>query len=145
MKPHFWETKPLVEMSRAEWEALCDGCARCCLHKLEDEATGDLYFTAIACRELDLDTCRCRHYSDRQQHVPECLILRPESTDELAWMPESCAYRRLAEGKPLPNWHPLISGRSDSVHEAGVSVRSFAMSEQALEGESLEDHILDWL
>lgn len=145
MTAPFWETKSLAEMSRAEWEALCDGCARCCLHKLEDEETGDLYFTSIACRELDLDCCRCQHYGERQQRVPECVILHPGQTEALAWMPASCAYRRLAEGKPLPQWHPLLSGRADSVHEAGVSVRSYAISEQSVTEESLEEYILDGL
>lgn len=145
MNPNFWETKSLAEMTRAEWEALCDGCGRCCLNKLEDEDSGEIYFTAIACRELDIDTCRCRHYAERRQRVSDCVILHPGQTETLAWMPDSCAYRRLTEGKPLAMWHPLLSGSADSVHEAGVSVRPFAVPEQEVENEPLEDYILDWL
>jgi uncharacterized cysteine cluster protein YcgN (CxxCxxCC family) len=138
----FWETKGLEEMSRAEWESLCDGCGRCCLHKLRDEDTEALAFTNVACRLLDLGTCRCRDYAHRHRRVPDCVGLTPQSVRELDWLPPSCAYRRLAEGKPLAWWHPLVSGDPSTVHRAGVSVRGRAVDERA--AGPLEDHIVAW-
>ena len=138
----FWKAKRLEEMSAAEWESLCDGCGRCCLHKLRDEDTGALAFTNVACRMLDLKTCRCRDYAHRSLHVPDCVRLTPKSVRKLDWLPPSCAYRRLAEGKDLPWWHPLVSGDPESVHRAGVSVRGRAVSEQ--KAGALEDYIAAW-
>lgn len=129
MATPFWEAKTLEEMSRAEWESLCDGCGLCCLQKLEDEATGDVYFTDIACRLLDTDSCRCTDYVNRSREVPDCLVLSPDRPKVYGWLPSSCAYRRLYEGKSLPAWHPLVTGRADSVHDAGISVRGKVVSE----------------
>jgi len=128
----FWERKCLSELNDAEWEALCDGCGRCCLHKLENEADGSLHYTRIACRLLDLGTCHCRDYPNRQRHVPDCISLREAPAESFAWLPETCAYRRLAEGKPLPGWHPLLTGDPASVHLAGVSVAGWAVAEDAV-------------
>lgn len=141
MTQQFWETKSLQEMSDSEWESLCDGCAKCCLIKLEDEETGELHFTSIVCDLLDLERCRCSQYAERTRLVPECIKLTPEHPGKLNWMPETCAYRLLAENKPLPNWHPLVSGTEESVHDAGVSVRAYAMHESDIE--EPEDHIIE--
>jgi len=140
----FWETKNLEEMSREEWESLCDGCARCCLLKLEDEDTGDLFYTSVVCRYLDRQQCNCTVYGERTILVPDCLELDKENVHHLNWMPHSCAYRLIAEGQPLADWHPLISGDPDSVHEAGISVRGFAISEDYVQSaEELENYIID--
>jgi uncharacterized cysteine cluster protein YcgN (CxxCxxCC family) len=140
----FWEEKSLAEMSREEWESLCDGCARCCLVKLEDEESGELYYTSVVCRYLDIGQCSCGVYAERTRLVPDCLQVTQENVTQLYWMPQSCAYRLLAEGKSLPDWHPLVSGNRQSVHRAGISVRGYAISEQDLDDEDdLEDFILD--
>ena len=143
MKP-FWETKSLAELTKTEWESLCDGCGRCCLHKLEDEDTGDIFFTSVSCRLLDTERCRCRHYPERLQYVPDCIVLTPEQLAGSSALPTSCAYRRLAEGRGLPEWHPLISGDIESVHQAGMSVRERVISETEVDEENLEDYLLDW-
>lgn len=143
-RKRFWETKPLAEMSEAEWESLCDGCGRCCLTKLEDEDTGDLYYTNIACELLDTETCRCRDYPNRQKHVPECVRITPENLARVrTWLPETCAYRRLAEGRPLPVWHPLLSGDPASIHRAGVSVAGRVVPES--EAGDPEHHLVTWV
>lgn len=140
----FWEEKPFDQLSREEWESLCDGCARCCLIKLEDEEDGTLYTTSLVCRYLDLESCSCSRYAERTVLVSECLQVTPQNADKLAWMPQSCAYRLLAEGKSLPEWHPLISGSKESVHEAGISVRNFAISEAEVPDEELwQEYIID--
>jgi uncharacterized cysteine cluster protein YcgN (CxxCxxCC family) len=138
----FWQAKRLDEMTEAEWESLCDGCGRCCLHKLRHEETGELAYTSVACRLLDLHSCRCGDYAARQQRVPDCVQLTPATLKEIDWLPPSCASRRLAEGKDLPWWHPLVSGDPDTVHRAGISVRGRAISEKT--AGPLEDHIVDW-
>ncbi len=140
--PPYWKTKTLAEMSPAEWEALCDGCGRCCLHKLRDDDTGEIAWTNVACRLLDAGTCQCRHYATRQRRVPDCVQLTPAEVAEIDWLPPSCAYRRVQEGRDLAWWHPLVSGRPESVHEAGVSVRGRCVDERT--AGPLEDHVTDW-
>ncbi len=141
----FWRVKTLDEMSQKEWESLCDGCARCCLVKLEDEDTGDIHFTDIGCRLLDAKTCRCRHYEGRHRRVPDCVRLTPAVVRALTWLPVTCAYRLVAEGKDLPDWHPLVSGSADTVHDAGVSVRGRVVaSEDDLAQELWPDRIVTW-
>jgi uncharacterized cysteine cluster protein YcgN (CxxCxxCC family) len=137
----FWKAKPLDALSKAEWESLCDGCAKCCLHKLEDTDTGEIAQTNVACRLLDIGSCRCANYPQRSRYVPDCVILTPKNVGALKWMPKTCAYRLLAEGKDLFPWHPLVSGDPESVHRAGISVRGRAISERR--AGPLEDHIVD--
>jgi uncharacterized protein len=141
----FWKTKTLEEMSDVEWESLCDGCARCCLEKLEDEDTGKIYFTHIACRLLDAGLCTCKDYEHRSDKVPDCVRLTPQNVRTLNWLPPSCGYRLVAEGRDLYWWHPLISGDPNTVHEAGVSVRGRVVaSEEEVAAADLEDHIVRW-
>lgn len=147
--PPFWRRKRLNEMTDAEWESLCDGCGKCCLHKLEDEDTGEYIYTNIACHLLDLETCRCRDYGNRRAYVPDCVQLTPEAAARLGWLPATCAYRRVAEGKTLRPWHPLVSGRTETIHEAGISVRGRSLSEPETSTEQqhqalLLGHIVDW-
>ena len=144
LTPRFWEKKPLSNLSQTEWEALCDGCGKCCLNKLEDEDTDVVALTRVACRLLDDATCHCTHYENRHQFVPDCIVLKPSNLDTHAyWMPQTCAYRLLYLGKPLPDWHPLISGTSDSVHDAGVSLRGQTVSEFDVADDDWEDYIIE--
>lgn len=141
----FWQRKSLSEMSVVEWESLCDGCGRCCLHRLEEEESGELYTTNVACRLLDSHSCRCSDYANRKQQVSDCIQLRAEDVKGYSWLPATCAYRMLEEGRPLEDWHPLISGRAESVHEAGISVRGCVISEDLVHPDDFEDHIVQWV
>ncbi|MBB3871990.1 YcgN family cysteine cluster protein [Brevundimonas mediterranea] len=128
----YWETKTLVEMSTAEWEGLCDGCGLCCVIRFEDEDTGAVIPTRVHCKLFDSAACSCADYANRKAQVPDCIKLTPHNIQSLAWMPKSCAYRRLHEGRPLAAWHPLVSGDPETVHKAGVSVRGQTISELSL-------------
>ena len=139
----FWKTKKLAEMTAEEWESLCDNCGKCCLHKLEDEDTGEIAYTNVACKLINLNTCRCTRYAERTQLVAECLNLKQYDFTQYHWLPATCAYRLLNEGKELPVWHPLRSGHAASVKKAGISISSYAIKESA--AMDLEDHIIDWL
>ncbi|URW75260.1 YcgN family cysteine cluster protein [Sphingomonas donggukensis] len=137
----FWETTPLGKMDRAQWEALCDGCGKCCVHKLEDEDSGELHATNIACRLLDRRMGQCSDYKHRHAYVAECVRLTPRLVRTLEWLPQTCAYRRLDEGKPLPDWHYLVSGDREAVHAAGESTRGWTISED--DAGDFEHHIVD--
>jgi uncharacterized cysteine cluster protein YcgN (CxxCxxCC family) len=145
MPEPFWSSKPLEALSDAEWEALCDGCAQCCLITLEDAADGRIGYTHIACRLLDLDRCRCRHYAERRSHVPECLRMDAASIDALYWLPETCAYRLRAQGRPLPDWHHLVCGDREAVHAAGVSVRGRAVSQTHVHPDDVAAQVVRWV
>ena len=127
----FWKTKSLTEMTGEEWESLCDGCGLCCLVRFEDEDTGEIIPTRVSCRLFDANLCRCKDYENRKKHVPDCIKLTPWNIEALEWMPKSCGYRRVWEGRGLADWHPLVSGDPDSVHAAGVSVRSLGVKNEA--------------
>lgn len=128
----FWQVKTLEQMSVPEWESLCDGCGLCCLIRFEEEETGEITPTRVACKLFDSERCTCSNYAERRKYVPDCIKLTPHNIDDLMWMPKSCAYRRLHEGKDLPAWHPLVTGDPDSVHKAGVSVKGQTISEDTL-------------
>lgn len=140
MRPRFWE-EPIDSLNREEWEALCDGCGKCCLHKLEDEASGALHATNVACRLLDRTSCRCSNYKLRRVFVPDCVRLDAAKMREIDWLPSTCAYRLRDEGKPLPAWHYLVSGSRETVHKAGISVRGWTISED--QAGDLEHHLVD--
>ncbi len=142
LAPKYWEDKPLSQMTHAEWEALCDGCGKCCLHKLQDEDTDELAFTNVSCRLLDVKTGLCKDYARRRIHVPDCVRLTPKTAHKLPWLPATCAYRLLSEGKPLPSWHYLICKDRNAVHHANISVVGRAVSED--EVIDFEDHIVGW-
>lgn len=143
LRPHFW-THPLTSLNASEWEALCDGCGKCCLNKLEDEDTGEVAFTRVACRLLDGHSCRCGQYETRKTFVPECVVLEPGGIKNISyWLPQTCAYRLRAEGRPLYDWHPLISGDPESVHQAGMSVRGWTVPEFEVAEDEWEDHIIE--
>ena len=140
----FWEEKSLAAMTTDEWESLCDGCGKCCVIKLEDVDTSVIHYTDIGCELLDSDTCRCSDYENRKTRVPDCVILTPQSLDQLPWMPETCAYRLLHEGKPLPLWHPLNTGDAQSAHKAGQSVKGLTIAEGSIAQADYPNHIKDW-
>lgn len=141
----FWQEKSLAQMTPSEWESLCDGCGKCCLHKLEDEDSGEVYYTDVACQLLDIETCRCSDYQHRLQKVPACLNLSPASYDAFGWLPSTCAYRLLAQGNSLPSWHYLVSGDPNSIHAVGESVKGRVISEQELNDDDLEERIVHWV
>jgi len=140
----FWKTTKLSEMTTQQWESLCDGCGRCCLNKLEDWDTGEIHWTNIACTLLDHDTCRCKDYENRFDTVPDCIQLSVEKMQTITWLPPTCAYRLLDEGKDLFWWHPLVSGDRETVHVAGKSVQGSVVSEEGLEPEDYEDFLVEW-
>lgn len=141
----FWRTKTLAQLNAEEWEALCDGCGLCCLQKLEDEETGEIYYTDLACQYLDHDTCRCKDYPNRLKNVPMCMSLTVEEKEAFTWLPPTCAYRLMSESKPLLDWHPLISGDPNSVHNSGISVQRKVVDERKVPEEDWEDHIIHWV
>jgi uncharacterized protein len=140
----FWGKKTLAEMTAAEWESLCDGCGRCCLNKLEDIDTGEIFWTDVACKLLDGESCRCQNYRGRKKLVPDCVKLTAKSVSKLSWLPPTCAYRLIDEGRELYWWHPLVSGDPESVHEAGISVRGRTLSEADFPVAALEDRVVKW-
>lgn len=143
LRPKFWETQPLEDMTKPEWEALCDGCGRCCLLKLEDADTQEVEFTNVACRLFDGQTSRCGQYALRKQLVKDCVVLTPENIERIAyWMPATCAYRLLFEGKPLYDWHPLVSGDLDSTRDAGMSMHDKVLAEYEIDEDDLENYII---
>jgi uncharacterized cysteine cluster protein YcgN (CxxCxxCC family) len=139
----FWQKKTLREFTPEEWDLLCDGCGQCCQYKLEDEESGDLYLTNVVCRFLNTESCRCSVYEKRHIAVPTCVQLTPENVSTLEWIPPTCAYRLIAEGKPMPIWHPLISGSTESVHNAGISVRGRVISESKVDMKNLKEFVIN--
>jgi len=140
----FWKTKTLEEMSTSEWESLCDGCGKCCLNKLEDWDTAEIYWTNIGCELLDCETCRCTDYQNRFEKVPDCIQLTPKTVRSLSWLPPTCAYRLVRDGEDLFDWHPLISGDPDTVHKNGISIRGRAIPDDGKPAEEYEDNLVDW-
>ncbi len=143
-KVPFWKNKQLSEFTHEEWESLCDRCGKCCVLKLEDVDTKTVYYTDVACKLLDCQSGRCTDYARRKQHVPDCILLTPETIEQLAWMPKTCAYRLVYEGQNLPDWHPLISGNTDTVMRAGHSVAGLVLPEGSVEDEDMAEHIKNW-
>lgn len=145
LRDKFWEKYPLEELNQQEWEALCDGCARCCMHKLQDDETDEIFYTSVVCRYLEQDACHCTVYPQRHIKVPDCVVLDKDTAYEFSWLPTTCAYRVLAEGEPLAHWHPLISGNKQSVQEAGIAVTGKVISEENVPPEAMEDYLIDWI
>lgn len=141
----WWNTLPLGELDRQQWEALCDGCAKCCLHKLEDADTGEVFYTRVRCRYLREASCSCSDYPRRSVMVSHCISLEPDNVASLDWLPATCAYRLRAQGSPLPAWHYLVSGSRESVHEAGVSIRGKAISDEFVHPDGYDEHIVTWV
>jgi len=144
MSQPFWKMKSLSKLNKQEWESLCDGCGKCCLIQLEDEDSGLRLHTDVTCRLFDAHKCNCTDYPNRKKHVPDCVILNPKNVHELDWMPKTCAYRLLAEGKDLFDWHPLVSGDPETIHQAGMSLRDMTISEDEVSPEDWEDRIVEW-
>ena len=143
LRPRFWETTPMDELTQPEWEALCDGCGKCCLNKLEDD-DGTVALTRIACRLLDDESCLCAQYPIRHQFVPECIVLSPKTLKEnMYWLPQTCGYRLVSEGRPLFDWHPLIAGNADLMHEEGMSIQGKTIPEFEVHEDDWEDHIIE--
>ena len=140
----FWENKTLDQMTHEEWESLCDGCAKCCLHKIQAQDDGKVYFTNIACRLLDCESCRCQNYKNRMKIIHDCVHLTPSLINELKWLPKTCAYRRLSEGRGLAWWHPLVSGDPDTVRQAKISICDRVIPESLIDITELEEYIVDW-
>lgn len=138
----FWQTKSLTEMNSEEWELLCDGCGQCCLVKLEDEESGDIFATSVACRQLDIESCRCKDYKHREQLISSCMVLTPTAPELFRLLPDTCAYRCIADGRQLPESHPLLTLSEQTIHQAGISVKGFAISEDFIHPEQLQEHIL---
>ncbi|SMF08586.1 hypothetical protein SAMN02745866_00632 [Alteromonadaceae bacterium Bs31] len=145
VRDKFWQSLSLGELNDEEWEALCDGCGKCCLNKLEDEESGELAYTAVACRQLDESTCRCKNYPQRKDLVPECIVIDINQPEIFEWLPGTCAYRRLYENKALEAWHPLISGNCQSVQLAGHSVAGKVISEEFVHPDALEEYVVQWV
>ncbi len=141
----FWETKTLEEMTRDEWESLCDSCGRCCLHKLQNDYTDEIYYTQIVCGLLDEETCRCTKYEERSVLVPSCVTMKPEDARNLDWMPNTCAYKLLANNKTLPHWHPLLTGSRDAMLEEGIVVTGKVISEDKVPEDEWQDYIIEKL
>lgn len=141
----WWHETPLGELDREQWEALCDGCAKCCLHKLEDADSGAILYTKVRCRYLDEEQCRCGDYANRSTLVPDCIELTMDNTPTLDWLPSTCAYRLRANGERLPDWHPLVSGSAQSVHEAGISIRGRCISEEYVHPDGYDEHVIHWV
>ena len=141
----WWNTRTLGELNPREWEALCDGCAKCCLHKLEDEDNGDVFYTKVRCRYLDEESCRCTDYANRSILVPNCIALNRDNVDDFEWLPSTCAYRLRASNQDLPEWHPLVSGNKLSVHAANISIRGRAISDEYVHPDGFEEHIVSWV
>jgi uncharacterized cysteine cluster protein YcgN (CxxCxxCC family) len=141
----FWETKSLAQMSQREWESLCDGCARCCMIKLQDEDTDEVHYTSIVCNLLDHDSCQCTAYSQRHARVKNCVVLTIDRISDFHWLPKSCAYRTLAEGRPLEWWHPLVSGSAQTVHQAEISVQGKVIAESQVDEADEQDMIIRWV
>ena len=143
-KKPFWERKKLAEMTGKEWESLCDGCGKCCLHKLEDEESREVFYTRVVCQYLDQDQCRCTVYGKRKKMVPDCVVLTPKNLEDLSWMPGTCAYRLLHENKPLPIWHPLITGNRNAIIASDNTVTGKVISEEFVHEDGYEEHLVDW-
>lgn len=141
----WWHEKSLAELNPQEWEALCDGCAKCCLHKLEDEDSAVVYYTKVRCRYLHEQSCRCKDYPNRSTLVPNCIDLRSADWQNIDWLPVTCAYRLRANNQALPTWHPLLSGNRNSVHDEGVSIRGRAISDEYVHPDGFDEHIVHWV
>ncbi len=145
LSSEFWKHKPLDAMNAQEWEALCDGCGKCCLHKLEDEDSGDIAYTRVICRYFNENNGRCRVYASRKEKVPSCVVLNPDNLGDLPWMPSTCAYRLLYEGKQLPDWHPLLSGSRLAMEDSGNSVAGKVISEEYVHEDGYDEHLVKWV